>query len=242
MNHNEVIKKIFEVADDSLQGVLGYHFYVMAAYKTLDLDKISDHLPNNSIPLTHSWVRYYDKVELIKRMTDIFEVYQSGVTLINMVSYFEVALKDFFKKLNPREKKYRNGNYKDYIKWAYSESKKTDVGDLEALPRLPITFGKIDNARRLRNQIVHSHGCYTELYEKDAINENGIQLDYLPDYEKNGNIYIRTGNIIDFSKSHIEVLHVLHNGIQKRYFDAPTYGYLAEHKKIEWDKIFWRKQ
>jgi hypothetical protein len=242
MNHNEEIKKIFEVADDSLQGVLGYHFYVMAAYKTLDLDKISDHLPQQSIPLTHSWDRYYDKAELIKGMTDIFEVYQSRVTLINMVSYFEVALKEFFVQLNPPKKNDRHRSYKDNIKWAYSESIKTDVADLEAVQRLPITFGKIDNARRLRNLIVHSRGYYTEFYKSDAIKENGIQLDYLPDYEKNGNIYIRTGNIIDFSKSHIEVLHVLHNGIQKRYFDAPTYGYLAEHKKIEWDKIFWRKQ
>lgn len=241
MNHNEEIKKIFEVADDSLQGVLGYHFYVMAIYKTFDSSKISDYLPQGSIPHTHSWIRYYDKDNLIKEMTDIFEAYQSGVTLINMVSYFEVALKEFFNQLNSTKEPNNNRGYKYYIRWAYPESKKTDVGDSEALHRLPITFGKIDNARRLRNQIVHSRGYFTKFYETDAINENGIQLDFQPDYKKLGKIYLTTDNIIDFSKSHIEVLHVLHNGIQKNYFNAPTYSYIAENKNIEWDTIFWRK-
>lgn len=108
------------------------------------------------------------------------------------------------------------------------------------MPRLPITFGKIDNARRLRNEIIHSRGYYTKFYEDDAINENGIVLHFLPNYCRFKEIYLTTDNVVDFSRSHVEILHVLHNGIQKNYFDAPTYGYLPEGKRIEWDRIFWR--
>lgn len=36
MVRDKEIQKIFEIADDSLQGVLGYHYYVMALNETVD--------------------------------------------------------------------------------------------------------------------------------------------------------------------------------------------------------------
>lgn len=37
MSRNEEILRVFETADDSLQGVLGYHFYVTAMQKVADI-------------------------------------------------------------------------------------------------------------------------------------------------------------------------------------------------------------
>ena len=61
MNRNSDIQRVFEIADDSLQGVLGYHLYVIAMQKTVDPEKLLVHLPDKVIPHTFSWVRYYDK-------------------------------------------------------------------------------------------------------------------------------------------------------------------------------------
>jgi len=128
MDHNPEIKKIFEVADDSLQGVLGYHYYVMANYNAVDSTKILNYLPKDKIPHTYSWTRKYNKNDLMKKITNIFEAYQSRVTLIAMAAFFEVALKEIFNYLHnnghPQKLPGKNINYKNYIKWAYSEAKK----------------------------------------------------------------------------------------------------------------------
>ena len=55
-------------------------------------------------------------------------------------------------------------------------------------------------------------------------------------------IEITTNEIIDFSKSHIEILHILHNTLQKKYFNAlEAYDYRKENKLIEWNKVLWGK-
>jgi hypothetical protein len=142
----------------------------------------------------------------------------------------------------------RNVSYKKCIRWAYGKSKKCDIGDREAVKRLSKTFGMIDNARRLRNLIVHNHGLFNLFYEKDAIESNGIVIYLHPHYQqlfrKNPQrsvpVIITTNVIVDFCRAHIEVLHVLHNYIQKEYFGFPkAYSYLRQQKGIEWNKILW---
>lgn len=256
MNRNLDIRKVFDIADDSLQGVLGYHCYVTSMQKNADMKKIWKYLPDNVIPHTFSWVRYYQKQDLTDTMASIFEFYQSRISLIAVVSVFEAALGDFIhylnkngyqQRLNSKELKGRGESYKTWIKWAYLEAQKCDIGDKKAIKRLPKTFGKIDNARRLRNLIIHNHGLFTERYEKGAINFGGIEIESHPDYaafKKNPKIpspiKITTQDIVDFSRSHIEVLHVLHNGIQKIFFGfSKAYDYRKEQKPIEWDKVLW---
>lgn len=257
MKQDSDIKGVFEIADDSLQGVLGYHFYVIAIQKSIDsAEKIKTYLPDNAIPHTFSWDRRYQKQELIDKLRPIFELYQSRISLITMVSFFEVALENFVHQLNKKgheqmldgkKLKTENASYKTYLKWAYSIC---DFGDHEAIRRLPKTFGKIDNARRLRNLVVHSHGLFDSHYGDDAINDGSIELELHPDYEQFKNnqqcqipLRLVTEDIIDFSRAHVEILHALHSSIQKKFFGClEPYGYLQEGKDIEWDKILWGKK
>ena len=171
-------------------------------------------------------------------MASIFELYQSRISLLAMVNVFEVALTKFTQCLGlPKN------SYKKQLSWAYDESIKCDVGDEQAIKRLPTTFGKIDNARRLRNLVVHNHGLLDEFYKTDAVSKFEVEMH--PDYatfEKNSGkptpANITTNNIIDFSQAHIEVLHVLHNSIQKNRFGFPEpYDYRRQQKRIEWHKV-----
>jgi hypothetical protein len=51
---------------------------------------------------------------------------------------------------------------------------------------------------------------------------------------------IETEYFLMFSKAHLEVLHLLHNSIQKKYFGCERgYDYRIEKKGIRWDKALW---
>lgn len=251
MSRNQDIQKIFEIADDSLQGVLGYHFYVTSVQQSADTRRVEELLPDRWIPLTHSWGRFYDKSNLVKTMESIFESYQSRISLMAMVNVFEVALGNLIyhldgcghpQFLSGRRLDGRNDNYKTCIRWAYVEAERCDIGDTEAMSRIPTTFGNIDNARRLRNLIVHNHGLFTQHYEQDAIVTFEVKLH--PDYdvfrreELPTPLRLASADVIEFSKSHIEALHILHNGIQKNLFGGlESYDYGDEQKGIEWNKV-----
>ena len=258
MSRDPDIKRIFEIADDSLQGVLGYHLYVLAMQKSFNSKILINHLPDNpkepnnpAIPHTFTWVRYYRKEGLIDAMKEpFFEHFQSRISLIAMVSVFDVALDNFIKCLN--EKGYRqsvdeNSKYYKQLEWAYESSLKCDIGDEKAIKRLSTTYPIIDNARRLRNSIVHNQGIFTKFYKTDAIkfDKSKVELHELYKiYEKNPQekipIIITTEEIIKFSKAHIEVLHILHNYLQKRYFGFQRpYVYKIQNKPIEWNKALW---
>ena len=261
MNRDTDIQRVFEIADDSLQGVLGYHYYVIAAQRDVDAEKIWEYLPDQSIPHTFSWVRYYRKRDLTNAFRPpIFELFQSRISLIAMTNVFEVALENFIRYLEQKghsqflygkrllKSKKEKLYYKTCVKWAYNESRKCDIGDRDAIKRLPITLGIIDNARRLRNLIVHNHGLFNTIYEEDAINSNGIVKDLHPHYQQifkkkpqRPTPVIMTTEYFDrFSRAHIEVLHVLHNRIQKEYFGfSKPYSYRREQKSIEWNRVLW---
>jgi len=258
MSRDPGIQKIFEIADDSLQGVLGYHLYVLAMQKSSNSHILFQHLPDNPndpnnpvIPHTFSWARYYKKEDLIDAMKEpFFELFQSRISLIAMVSVFEVALDNFIKCLNEKGHKQpvsEESTYKKWLKWAYKSSLKCDIGDKKAIERLSTTYPIIDNARRLRNSIVHNQGVFTKFYKTDAIkfDKSNVELHELYKiYEKNPQeiipIVITTEEIIKFSEAHIEVLHILHNYLQKEYFGFPRpYVYKIQNKPIEWNKALW---
>jgi len=256
MSRDPDILRVFEITDDSLQGVLGYHLYVTAMQQVTDVEKIKENLPVKQIPITFSWDRFYQKQDLVDAFKlPVFEIYQSRITLIAIVNVFDVALAGFIRYLNAKghhqslknEKLKKMANLKHRIEWAYEQSIKCDIGDKEAIRRLPITFGIVDNARRLRNLIVHNHGLFDENYESDALRSEGIVIEMHEDYSvfkekplRPTPLIIASGDIIRFLRAHVEVLHILHNGIQKEYFDFPEpYNYLKENKPIEWERALW---
>jgi hypothetical protein len=259
-NRDHEIQSVFEIADDSLQGILGHYYYTLAMKQAADQGNLLNLLPDKAIPHTFSWVRYYDKQELTREMQKSFCAYQSRVSLVLMTNVFEAVLGDLLFHLiekgypqelihaQNRDKKKlgkENESYKRLLRWAYQESMKCDIGDESALARLPSTFGKIDNARRLRNLIVHNKGLFKERYNTDRIIENNIQVEMHPDYrifcgnsQEKVPVILKPEDVEDFSRAHVEALHIIHNGIQKNYFGiAMPYDYRDERKKIEWNRI-----
>ena len=247
MKRDPDIQMAFEVADDSLQGVLGYHLYTIAVQKSADMEKIATYLPADRLPITFDWDRFYSKQELIDLFTSpFFELVQARISLIATTNVFDAALIRFIQHLNEKAlQKKRQRYYKQRIEWAFQESLKSDVGRKDTLDRLPRTFGIVDNARRLRNLIVHNHGLFDSKYETDAITPHDIVIDLHPDYEKYQKdrqtpipVMITTAYLLRFIRAHIEVLHVLHNFIQKRFFGVTDgYSYKFETKPIEWRSI-----
>ncbi len=248
------IQRVFEIADDSLQGVIGYHLYVGAIQKAVETDKVQEYLPQKSFQMTLHWIRFYRKQDLIDAFTEpYFEWIQSRISLISMVNVFEVALRNLVFHL--RRKGFRQFQrksihrifYSELLKWACKQSLKCDIGNKETLESLPKTLGIIDNARRLRNLIVHNRGLFSDRYERDVIDSYGVIADFHPHYKVyKANPKIPTPVIINSEyfhrliQAHIEVLHVLHNYIQKEYFGVTKgYSYLREQKPIEWDQVLW---
>ena len=252
MKRDSEIQKAFEVADDSLQAIQAYHLYVTAAQKSSDKETISGYFPDVGIRITPAWARYYDKQKIIDFFnSDILEPIQARVSLIFVTSIFDDLLKRFIKHLTEKEfpqNRDANRNYKRRIEWAYTECKRCPlsvVGNEETLKRLPITFGIIDNSRRLRNLTVHNQGLFDKEYESDAIKSNGIKIQLHPDYcefKKNPQrpipAIIMTKDLLQFVWFHVEALHVLHNSIQEKFFGVTEgYSYQAERKPFELRRI-----
>jgi hypothetical protein len=230
----------------------------MAMYKTFEIAKILPNLPDGVIPHTFSWVRYYQKEDLLAKLVPIFESIQCRYSLVAMLNVFQVGLRNFLSRLvetnhvqdlPPKELKACRRIDRPRLNWAYTRARQCDVGDHEAIKRLPVTFSRIDNARRLRNDIIHNHGLFTDRYETDALHFDDAEVILHPDYalfkdrHESVPITLGTSHIEDFSRSHIEVLHVLHNEIQKDCFghsdpDDPAYDYRRAEKQIQWDRAF----
>ena len=275
--YNPQIKHAFEVADDSLQGVLGYYYFTLALKYTSTDDQMR-HLPNcmgfvlndettGAFLHTYSWERHFRSSEFVNEMNRLFDGYESRIALISITNIFSAALSNFIatlkekNKLDPatitvtdkngtNEKKINQRSiYKDSLNWAYQVAKKCRIGDQKAIERLPETFGIIDNARRLRNRIVHDNGLFNSDYGTDTIKDSEgrelFEVKIHPDFKRLKEnpqekipILLKPTEIVDFSRAHIEVLHVLHNGIQENSFDCTEpYDYTKEGKGIEWSRI-----
>jgi hypothetical protein len=216
-----------------------------------NFEKIAEYLPDKGFQMTFSWGRYYQKEDLVQAFKPpVLQIYQSRISLTSVVTAFEVALDGFINYLVKKgySKKVNNQNsIKHCIKWAYEQLSPCDIGNEDAIRRLPVTFGIIDNARRIRNLIIHNQGLFDEGYEKDVIKFRGIIVDMHPDYstykinpKEATPIRFGTEYFLRFSKAHLEVLHLLHNEIQKKYFGYDLgYDYRVENKGIEWNKALW---
>jgi hypothetical protein len=252
MNRDKDLQRVFEIADDSLQGVLGHYLYVLAVQSACDFEKVPAFLPSKVFPMTFSWDRMYNKQDLIEAFKQpVFEIYQGRLSLLSIVTIFDVALNGFIETLNARgfSQKLANHKLRQCIIWAYDQLVPCDIGDTKAVKRIPKTFGIIDNARRLRNLIVHNQGLFNERYEKQVITERPFIVDMHPHYsffkanpQKPTPVLLDKNSFMYFSRAHLELLHLLHNRLQKKYFGYQiAYDYLTERKRIEWTKALWGK-
>jgi hypothetical protein len=244
------IQKIFEITDDSLQGLLGYFYYVINAIGWAPVFGIFNTLPKDQIPLTHEWDRNYDRQELILEMNKSFVAYQTRTTIVAMVNVFEVATKKFLKRLNdtshPQQNIRDSGKfYKQRLDWVFKKVERSSFGNVNMQTRIPQLCLDVDHARRLRNISVHNNGLFDDRYESDAIQVGDSPGLTHPDFQKysaNRSIpvtpILQPSDYIQMSKSHIELLHFLHHEIQSQDFGETTpYNYREQLKRIEWHRL-----
>lgn len=250
MHRDSDIQRVFETADDSFQGIIGYRLYTAAMQDAVDPERILQFLPRESFQTTFSWIRYYQRHDLVKAFEKPkLEFYQSRILLVSLTSIFDATLLDFIQHLHRKGslKSMPRNNYKPRIEWAYETSLGAKIGEKAAIERLPRTFGIIDNARRLRNLLVHNQGLFRQKYERDAIKKKGMIVDLHPFYEvfrenpeKPVPVVINWNYLQRLILAHIEVLHILHNEVQRKFFGVSKgYSYAREGKPIVWERVLW---
>lgn len=244
MPRDKTIEGIFTLIDDAMQAVWGLHTYMGAALKVAERSNLLGKLPDGSFQLTHEWSRLYGRNQLLNEMDRLGESLHCRASLLVLVSLFEAATRRFRERLVElsRTERLERENYKRLLKWAFETVQQSPIASPRALGRLPDTCGDVGNARRLRNAIVHRNGRYDQQYIADAINDGWVGVQYEPAHEPNVRlgkpVVLTTDRYEYFSRSHIELLHILHNTIQSRFFHHHTgYNYADEGKKIEWHRV-----
>jgi hypothetical protein len=240
---DERTEAIFTTADDQMQGLWGFHRYVQAATDITKPDALLHRLPQDMFQLTHEWGRFYDPKEMADRVGQMREFLLCRQSLLGLVSVCEAALLRLNRHLASTNTCAEVSGNKKLLVWAFTVVQKSPVASPEATVRLPKTCGDLDNARRLRNCIVHRNGCYDEeMYLRQIVQDGWV----IPQFEKNSQnaatkgepIFLTTGRFEYLTRSHIEFLHILHNTIQQQEFGHPVpYNYTDEGKRIEWHRI-----
>ncbi|MDP3025675.1 MAG: hypothetical protein Q8O10_09105 [candidate division Zixibacteria bacterium] len=249
MARNPEILKIFEVADDSLQGLLGYYLYTNIAARWAPDEGFRITLPPERIPLTFEWDRFYNRDEMIWSMRQLFTPYHTRISLVAIVNIFEVATADFIKSLeNSGHNQRIQGNiyhYKNRLNWVFDKVAGSTYGNQSMQARLPQLCLEVDHARRLRNISVHNNGLFDNKYETDSLPLTGYTslihpgyTEYKKDPSKPVTLILTPEDYLRFSRYHIELLHFLHHEIQRQDFGETTeYNYLQEKKRIEWHRV-----
>jgi hypothetical protein len=243
MPRDRIIKRAFEIADDGMQGVIGYFFYGLACNKVSPDDQLIMALPKDAIPITHDWIRYYEPAHLIQAMNDSFEPYHSRVCLISIISMFEGVLSSFIDRLVHTGKitKPKKSNYKRRLEWAFGLALQSTYANSKRIPDLCLD---VDHARRIRNLWMHNNGLLDEGYE-DCIGIPGYTPIINPlfsEYKKNKKkkipVIVTPPAFLRMVQSHIELMHQVHHFIQKAYFDQKkSYSYISVKKSIEWHRL-----
>jgi hypothetical protein len=243
------IERAFEVADDGMQGVVGYFYYVAACQKTASRSSITRNLPNWSrqppaIQITTEWVRHYDPKELSQDMETLFPSYHARVALVSLISIFESALVRFcerLKGLNISGCPSQNF-YKARLQWAFNIANDSTTM-ARSKSQLTDLCREVDHARRIRNLWMHNNGLFDENYEKGIPIGGKIPIVVAQYYQwkisrKPLAIAISPNHFINLSIAHITLLHHVHSAIQTKYFDPKyAYSYKGKGKRIEWSRI-----
>jgi len=246
MPRDQKIKKHFEIADDGMQGVIGYFHYVFACQKAVSTEHTVGSLPPRTLQITHEWGRLYDPADLCREMGNLFPAYHARIALISLISIFEGALSNFIERLVEIHKipKPQRSNYKARLVWAFGVASQSTFGSDAMRNRITQICLRVDYARRLRNLWMHNNGLYDDRYETDGIEVNGnppvIEPDYY-EYKKNRRavaVNLKPDAFPYLAHSHVELLHHLHDTIQRVHFGQKRpYVYAREKKVIEWRRL-----
>jgi len=243
MARDAEVEAIFTTADDAMQGLWALHMYLKAAADATDEQSIVVRLPEKAFQLTHEWLRLYDPKDLVRAIRDTgIDFLLSRSTLVSLVAISEAALDSMNARLAKLGHSKREERNKRLLQWAFGLLRSSTSSSENMLRRLPKTCGDLDNARRLRNCIVHNSGTYSDLYSRDAIDDGWVivqkECDTPHAATDRGTIQITTSRYEHFSRSHIEFLHILHNTIQSKYFEHDDgFNYADEDKRIEWHRV-----
>jgi len=244
MPRDQKIKKHFEIADDGMQGVIGYFHYVFACQKAASTDDTVGGLPPQTLQITYEWGRFYDRADLCREMGNLFPAYHARIALISLISIFEGALSNFTERLVETHKILKpQRSYKARLVWAFDVASQSTFGSDAMRNRITEICLHVDHARRLRNLWMHNNGLYDDEYEK-GIEVNGnppvIEPDYY-EYKKNRRavaVTLKPDAFPYLAYSHVELLHHLHDTIQRVHFGQKRpYGYEREKKVIEWHRL-----
>src|SRR2546428_277453 len=153
------IEGIFTTADDAMQGLWALHMYLKAATDIAEGQSIALRLPQQVFPLTHDWLRFYDPKELVGAIRETgIDFLLSRASLVSLVAISEAALDRMNARLESLGHSRREDGNKKLLQWAFGMVKDSSSGSEKMLGRLRETCGDLDNARRLRNCIVHNNG------------------------------------------------------------------------------------
>jgi hypothetical protein len=254
---NSEIKKIFEITDDALQGLIGFHIYVSAAVDSAREDDIRKHFPDGHMIITLDWMREYDKEELIQFMKKSFIPIFYRNMLVATVGHIDAAIEDFLEYLlkNGIDCDFKESNrrsYKSRLEWAFSKVKNCKFHYPEMSENVHDLCLVVDQARIIRNIIVHNRGLIDRDYKDEFIKtyeifgdsefkplfDRSIEI-FTKDYATPIPITVNAGYFFGSITRHIRLLHFLHNEIQRQYFDClEEYNYKDENKKIEWHRVY----
>lgn len=241
MSRDQHIEDVFLSADDAIQGLWGLHSYINAAVNTADRQDMKARLPAGFFQITHEWARRYDRDELLAKMDNVFEFVHCRNSLVLLVSLFEGTIKRFNERLAKSSHASRFKSYKQLLVWGFALVQNSPSGSASMRQRLPSNCGDVDNARRLRNCFAHNNGRYEHSYLTDAIDDGWTQVRYpkeIGSVSSGEKIFIVNDKLEELLRSHVELLHMLHNTIQRAYFgETEDYNYAKEGKAIEWHRI-----
>src|SRR5713101_1837428 len=240
---NSTIEAIFTTADDTMLGLWGLHTYVNEAVVRCDRPAMLITLPEQRFTVTHEWLRRYDREELLREMDNVFEFVHCRNSVVALVAIFEAAVSRFNSTLSTLGLAPARNKYKQLLVWTFGllETAKAG-GSASMLARLPQTCGDLDHARRLRNCITHNNGSYEQFYFDDTIENGWVKPQHMKDAVRavaaKEKIFVVNAVFENLLLSHIEVLHILHNMIQRTFFGHTSdYNYAIEQKPIEWHRI-----
>lgn len=152
----------------------------------------------------------------------VFEFVHCRNSVVALVAIFEAAVSKFNSTLSTLGHAPARDKYKQLLLWICELLETTKVGGSAAmLARLRQTCGDLDHARRLRNCITHNNGSYEQFYFDDTIN-GWVTPQHMEDAVRGvaakEKIFIVNAVFQKLLRSHIEVLHILHNTLQRTFF------------------------
>lgn len=261
--------KKFRDADDAMQGIFGYQLFVNSAIRCASIADVGTDIKRNRhiisghttyrFPLTHVWFRYFSPERLTQDMSKGYESYLAFTSLTNLVSIFDTALRDFFAYAKDNSKKkhelpnLRSRNYSVFLEGVFKfvidnreliMNGRKDPAREKMIEEVPDRCCNIDEARRVRNCFVHNLGFFDEKYDKAVLVE-GRDAEKRSEFKEwRPGIEIRIPmsftKYVEYSRSHIELLHDVHDLIQRLFFthDGSGYSYAGDEKIIDWRRVF----